>query len=132
MGDRSVHNARECLHFSGVCRALNVPKVRHLSVGLEPFFPPNGPEWFFTAERDASGMQAECSPVCLQGREALYLLFTFFLLFFFFVVEIDHLQFLMIPVFSSLSLTKRAGRGEAKTQFSHCLVMLGVVYPLHC
>lgn len=74
-------------------------------------------------------MQAECSPVCLQGREALYLLFTFFLLFFFFVVvEIDHLQFLMIPVFSSLSLTKRAGR-EAKTQFSHCLVMLGVVYP---
>lgn len=52
--------------------------------------------------------------------------------FFFFVVEIDHLQFLMIPVFSSLSLTKRAGRGEAKTQFSHCLVMLGVVYPLHC
>ena len=68
MGDRSVHNARECLYFSGVCGALNVPEVRHPSVGLEPFFPPNGPEWFFTAERDASGMQAECSPVCLQGQ----------------------------------------------------------------
>ena len=129
MGDRSVHNARECLYFSGVCGALNVPEVRHPSVGLEPFFPPNGPEWFFTAERDASGMQAECSPVCLQGREALYLLFTFFHLF---LVEIDHLQFLMILVFSALSLTKHAGRGEAKTQFSHCLVMLGMVFPLLC
>lgn len=125
MGDRSVHNVRECLHFSGVPGVLNVPKVRHPSVGLEPFFSQDGPEWFFTAERDASGRQAECSPVCLQGQEALYLLFTFFRLF---LVEVDHLPFFTIPVFIALSLTKHAGRGEAKTV---CPLLSGWAWCFH-
>lgn len=104
-----------------------MPKVRHPSVGLEPFFSQNGPEWFFTAERDASGRQTECSPVCLQGREALYLLFTFFHLF---LVEIDHLPFLTIHVFITLSLTKHAGRGEAKTVWPLFHAGQGVSTPL--
>lgn len=57
-------------------------------VSLEAWnpFSRNVPECFFTAERDASGVQAECSSGCLQGLEALCFLLKFIL----FLLKLDH------------------------------------------
>lgn len=77
MGDRSVHNAGNT-HFSGVWDS-RYAKVRHPSVGLEPFFPPNGQNGF-SAERcfrDAAGALS-LSPKDGRLCTSFHLLSSFF------------------------------------------------------